>query len=76
MEQATAHQPILLTETEAAKILGFSPRTLQKWRVRGHGPRFIKISDNKGPVRYRPQDLHTFLADRLRRSTSDDGDAS
>ena len=34
----------LLDEREADKFLGFSPRSLQNWRVRGRGPRFAKIS--------------------------------
>jgi hypothetical protein len=74
MEQSTTDE--LLTEVEAAKILTVSKRTAQKWRIRGVGPRFLKLSDGKGPVRYRRKDLEAFIEARLRRSTSDDGDAS
>ena len=65
-------EPMLLTEKQAAKILGFSPRTLQKWRGRGDGPAFLKIS-SRGAVRYRRSDLEDWVANRLRRSTSDVG---
>jgi len=65
----------LLTEKEAAKVLGFSVRTLQGWRYRGGGPRFVRIS--KGCIRYRQEDLNHWVESRLRWSTSDDGrDAS
>ncbi len=62
---------ILLTETEAAKLLGFSSRTLQSWRGSGGGPPFIKISDRC--VRYTEDDLSRWIAERRRLSTSDDG---
>ncbi len=61
----------LLTETEAAKVLGFSVRTLQGWRCRGGGPRFVRIS--RGCIRYRREDLDGWVVSRLRWSTSDDG---
>lgn len=61
----------LLTEKEAAKILGFSIRTLQNWRHRGGGPRFVRVS--KGCIRYRREDLEAWVEERLRWSTSDDG---
>jgi hypothetical protein len=63
--------PLLLTETEASKILGFSVRTLQGWRYRGGGPRFVRVSN--ACIRYRRQDLTAWVEARLRWSTSDDG---
>ena len=62
---------ILLTEEEAAAALGFTPRFLQERRFRGGGPQFVKISARA--VRYRPEDLHAWAAERLRTSTSDSG---
>ena len=62
----------MLTEKEAAKLLGFSYRTLQKWRGRGEGPLFLKITA-RGAIRYRRADLFEWTKQRLRRSTSDDG---
>ena len=62
---------LLLTESEAARRLGFSPRFLQQRRYTGGGPRFVRISARA--IRYRPEDLVEWAADRLRTSTSDPG---
>ena len=62
---------ILLTEKEAAELIGFTPRFLQERRFRGGGPVFCKVSARA--VRYRPEDLHAWVAERLRTSTSDSG---
>lgn len=69
--RTSASDPLLLTEQEAGQILGFSPRTLQKWRVSGGGPAFVRVSSRC--VRYRMEDLERWIADRVRMSTSDDG---
>lgn len=69
-KQTTAR---LLTEREAATLLGFTPSALQAWRLKGGGPRFVKISARA--VRYRPQDLEVFVEERLRTSTADPGPA-
>ncbi len=62
----------LLTETEAAALLGLKVATLRRWRWAGKGPRFLKIG---GAVRYDPADLEAFMRDARRTSTSDDGTA-
>ena len=62
----------LLTEKEAAQLLKFSVRSFQAWRVKGGGPRFVKVSARC--VRYRPSDLEAWVEERLRRSTSDQGE--
>lgn len=62
---------ILLTEDEAAELIGFTPRALQNWRRVGGGPRFVRVGSRV--VRYRPQDLEAWAAERLRTSTSDTG---
>lgn len=74
LSQKWPKEPLLIGEKEAARILGFSPRTLQKWRSRGDGPPFLKIS-SRGAVRYRRSDLEAWVTQCLRRSTSDDGSA-
>ncbi len=61
--------PILLTEKEAAKILGFSIRTFQKWRGTGDGPQFVRVSARA--IRYRREDLEAFIEARVSQSTSD-----
>ncbi|MEA3278576.1 MAG: helix-turn-helix domain-containing protein [Pseudomonadota bacterium] len=60
----------LLNEHQAAARLGLSHRTLQAWRWRGGGPRFVKLNN---AVRYRPEDLDAWLADRTRSNTADPG---
>jgi hypothetical protein len=62
--------PTLLREGDAARRLGTSVRTLQKWRCNGKGPRFVRLSR---AVRYDPADLDTFIAVGRRTSTSDPG---
>ncbi len=62
----------LLRQEEVAKILNLSPRTLEAWRHRGGGPRYILLTPRC--VRYKKSDLNQFLAERVRTSTSDRGD--
>ena len=60
-------------QSGAATYLGANPRTLEGWRVRGGGPRFIKVGRR---VVYRRRDLDEWLAARERASTSDRGEAA
>jgi hypothetical protein len=58
----------LADTTQAAEILGgIKPNTLEGWRVRGTGPRFIKCGHL---VRYRIKDLNDWLEAQTRKSTS------
>jgi len=68
IEPTAAPSRILLSEREAAELIGFTPRFLQDRRLRGDGPSFVRISARA--VRYRPADLETWAAARLRTSTS------
>lgn len=64
-------QPVdlpLLNEREAAAHLGVSIRTLQDKRLRGGGPRFVKIFRS---VKYRRADLDAFVEANLRNHTSE-----
>ncbi|MCH9053035.1 MAG: helix-turn-helix domain-containing protein [Proteobacteria bacterium] len=63
----------LLHETEVAKILSMKVATLRRWRWSGDGPRFIKVG---AAVRYDPQTLKDYLAERERSSTYDPGDTA
>ncbi len=63
---------VLDTRT-AAKHCGLSKPTLERYRLTGDGPAFLKIG--RKCVRYRLEDLNDWLASRLRKSTSDEGDA-
>ena len=66
-------QSTLLTTEQAAKRLGVSPRTLERYRVSGEGLEFVKIGRC---VRYRASKLKRWLDGCTRRSTSDDEGAS
>lgn len=57
----------------AAKHCGLSKPTLERYRLTGDGPAFLKIG--RKSVRYRLEDLNDWLASRLRKSTSDQGEA-
>ncbi len=68
--------PQLLTENDAADVLGVSPRTLANWRSRGGGPHFVRL--NGKAIRYRASDLDDFIEKNIQSHTSeyddDDGD--
>jgi excisionase family DNA binding protein len=49
----------LITEEEVAKRLNVSVASLRRWRLLKKGPVFIKIGSL---VRYRPEDLDSWLA--------------
>lgn len=51
----------------AAAQIGFAPNTLEKLRVYGGGPRYVKMGRS---VRYRVSDLEAYLAERVVESTS------
>lgn len=59
-------KPVLSEET-AAEMLHLSPRTLQRFRVEGRGPKFVKLGKR---VFYREQDLEDYVNRSVRESTS------
>ena len=61
----------ILTVEEAAKFLGLSVSTLNKRRVTGEPPRFIKLTARR--VGYERQSLMDYVASCRRSSTSDKG---
>ena len=54
---ATGTRPVMTTK-QAARLLSLSHRTLEDWRLRGHGPRFRKWGRL---VRYHVDDLREFI---------------
>ena len=52
----------LLTTADAATYLAVSPRTLEDWRFRLVGPRYIKLNGTS-TIRYRTEDLETYLTE-------------
>ena len=69
MSSTTTQRPSrYLTNEEAANILQLSPRTLEKMRVIGGGPRYRKLGRR---VVYSMQDLEAWADARACDSTSD-----
>lgn len=64
----------LLDSAETAELTGLGKSTLEKLRVTGGGPRFVKVGG--GRVLYDPADLKEWLEGKKRRSTSDRGEAA
>jgi predicted DNA-binding transcriptional regulator AlpA len=58
----------LLTQRDAATLLALSVRTLERLRVRGVGPRFVKAGK---AVRYQQEALERWVAAQSRASTSE-----
>lgn len=68
----------LYDEEGAAEYLGganspISTRTLQRWRLEGFGPTYVKLGRL---VRYRQSDLDIYLDQHVRTSTTMIGDLS
>ena len=58
----------MIRVADAADYVGLSKSTLNKLRLTGGGPVFLKLGK---VVVYDPADLDTWLASKKRRSTSD-----
>ena len=52
-----------LHQIDLADRWGMSERTLENWRWKGRGPRFLKIG---GRVSYRIEDVEAFEEEQLR----------
>jgi hypothetical protein len=68
---APAAMPRMLTTSEAAAHLGVAKNTMEKWRLYGDGPAFIRISAHC--IRYDPADLEAYVAARRGFSTGELG---
>lgn len=66
---ASSDRDRLMHEREAAALLGYSPRALQNWRLRGGGPIFVKVSERS--IRYQHSDLMAWIAAKRRARTAD-----
>ncbi len=58
----------VLNENELAQRWGVSPKTLQRWRSEGRGPRYLKLSKRVG---YPVDAVIEFERDALHDSTSE-----
>jgi predicted DNA-binding transcriptional regulator AlpA len=57
----------LLTQRQAAEMLALSERTLERFRVSGMGPKFVRLGHS---IRYRLSDVEAWIASRTVGSTS------
>ena len=57
----------LLTQRQCAEALALSERTLERFRVNGIGPKFVRMGKS---IRYRLSDVEVWIASRTVGSTS------
>ena len=62
---------LLRNEVQAAAFLGVSPRALQKWRVNGRGPQYLRLSSRC--IRYSHSELVRWVEERVCRATAEYG---
>lgn len=62
------HERRVLSETELAQRWGVSPKTLQRWRTEGRGPKYLKLSKR---VTYPLEAIMEYEHDALHVSTSE-----
>ena len=55
------HTARLLTERDVAEQLAISVGTMRRWRLFRQGPKWLKLNS---AVRYRPEDVQTYLDGR------------
>ena len=65
--------PVVLSASDAARVLNLSESTLAKLRLSGKGPAYCKLGRR---VVYRQEDLTAWLARSRRLSTSYSGNLS
>ena len=59
---------LLYSTAEAAEMFGLSPKTLERKRVEGTGPKFVKLGKT---VRYKESDLLEWVNANIYSSTSE-----
>ena len=55
-------EKVVMSENELAQHWGVSPKTLQRWRSEGRGPRYLKLSKR---VVYPLVEIRTFESNAL-----------
>jgi hypothetical protein len=63
----------LFSPAAAAKFLTINIKTMEAMRLRGNGPKWVRVSSRR--IAYRPADLRTWVDNRLYSSTSEYGRA-
>lgn len=65
----TEHTPTIVRTPEVTAVrLLTSPRTLERWRKNGAGPRYVKLGRR---VAYRDCDIDAFVAAQVRSHTGE-----
>ncbi len=59
--------PALLKPKDVADLLAVSERTLERWRITGEGPRFVRLGSKV--VRYTGEEVEAFVAARVKANT-------
>lgn len=63
----------LLNQKEVAAEWGVTVKALEKWRMTGEGPPYIKMGKGRGGrIRYRRRDVAKFVEDQYREHTTHD----
>ena len=62
---------MILNEDEAARMLRLSTRTLQRKRLTGDGPPFIRLTERR--IGYARETLESWIEQRQATSTTDRG---
>lgn len=58
----------LFTPEQVAKLLSVSIRTLEDWRYKKKGPKYIRLMGKQSGIRYPEDLLDDFLAEEMRKS--------
>jgi hypothetical protein len=66
--EAPSAAPGLLQAADVARRLGVTVKALERWRGRGDGPRFVRLT--RKTIRYRVEDVQAFVAERVRTRTA------
>ena len=51
----------LLTPAQVSEMLNVSPRTLESWRYKKRGPKYIKLTVRGSAIRYKKEDVEEYL---------------
>ena len=67
----SVHVDEALSSAQAAAMIGVRPTTLEIWRCKGKGPRFVKLGTAKqAPVVYARGEVQRWMEERTFSSTS------
>lgn len=66
--EVAEQMPTLLTPEQVAEGLSVTERTLERWRMTGEGPPFVRLT--RSTVRYSKSALAAFVASRIKHNTA------